>query len=75
MTTTFDAAKFVRDFEGLGASLSAKWIGNTKYKVFRTIKPDANRTMIEDIWNNQIEPYPDRRAAVAKLLVEKEEKR
>ena len=75
MSTHFDAAKFIQTIEGMGAELKAVRLPDGSGQVFPKYGLRANKARIDALWKQEVEPYPDRLAAVARALLERERRR
>jgi DNA-binding response OmpR family regulator len=71
MNTPFDAAEFVARLEVLGAELRAHRMQDGTGRVFRLIGWKADKTRIEALWKEQIEPHPERETAIADVLLKR----
>jgi hypothetical protein len=71
----FDAAKFIQTNERLGAELKATRMADGSARISRRYDLKANKAHIEALWEREIEPYPERREAVAKALLGRDQNR
>jgi hypothetical protein len=74
--STFDAALFVADIEGMGASLRAVRLQNRKMHMSRSYPSLANLAVnakIDALWNKEM-TSPERLQAVAEFLLKRQNK-
>jgi hypothetical protein len=71
----FNDAKFIQTIERLGAELRATRMADGSARISRRYGLKANRAKIEALWKREIEPFPERREAVAMALLKRDQNR